>query len=424
MKYKIHKSAISGHIHVPSSKSHTMRALLFALMAKGTSTLRNCLISPDTLAMIDAIKMFGAKVQCSNDVIEVQGIDRVLQRPYDVIQAGNSGLILRFIAAVGALCDCYVIITGDESIRKRRPIEPLLKALTSQNLFAKSACHNGHAPIIIKGPLKPGVITIEGSDSQPVSALLIATAFLKGESEIYVDNPGEKPWIDVTLKWLENFGVKIINHDYRHYKISGGAFYQGFDVTIPGDFSSAAYSIVAALIGKKNLSLSGLKMNDTQADKHFISILKNMGADIQFCPQTKTLKIDGQSQIKGMEVEVNDCIDQTPLLAVLGCFASSPVTIKGARIARFKESDRISAIASELGKMGALIKEYEDGMIIYPSNLKGANLYSHLDHRIALSLIVAGFAAQGETIIDEVDCIAKTYPTFLSDFKNIGGKII
>jgi len=211
MKYIIKNSKISGHIFVPPSKSHTLRALIFGLMGKGRSVIRNFLSSPDTMAMIDAIKMFGAKVNLKDDVIEIIGVDGQLHRPDDVIYAGNSGQVLRFIAGIAALSDSYVIITGDESIRMRRPIKPLLDVLTSQNVFAESSTFNDHPPILIKGPMKSGVMAIEGADSQPVSAMLIATSFLPGASELYVMNPGEKPWIDVTLGWLDTLGVKIIN---------------------------------------------------------------------------------------------------------------------------------------------------------------------------------------------------------------------
>ena len=392
-------------------------------MAKGKSVIRNFLSSPDTMAMIDAIEMFGAKVRFFDDLLEVEGVGGKLQRPNDVINAGNSGQVLRFIAGIAALNDSYVVITGDESIRTRRPIKPLLETLTSQNIFAESTTLNGRPPIIVKGPMKPGVMAIDGSDSQPVSALLIATSFLPGDSEIYVMNPGEKPWIDVTLSWLKKFNITVDNHDYRHYKVYGKANYEGFDITIPGDFSSAAYPLVAALISKQKIKISGLNMDDSHADRNFINILVKLGAKIQHYPEENLLVADGRCEIEGMKIDVNDCIDSTPILAVLGCYAKAPIEIVGAKIARFKESDRISAIAQELRKMGGQIKEREDGMIIYPSPLNGAELFSHKDHRIALSLIVAAFGAKGETTIEGVEYIAKTYPTFLYDFMQLGGRI-
>ena len=423
MKYKVKKSQIAGDVFIPPSKSHTLRAILFSLMAKGKSVIRNYLVSADTFAMIDAIEQFGAKVKMEGDYIEVEGVVGKLKRPNDVIQAGNSGQVLRFIAGIAALIDSYVVITGDESIRMRRPVKPLLDALTSQNVFAESAALNGHAPIIIKGPMKPGIMAIDGSDSQPVSALLIATAFLPEASEIYVMNPGEKGWVNVTLHWLSNLGVKVVNHDYRHYKVYGKASYDGFDITIPGDFSTAGYSIAAAIITKNSVRVFGLAMNDPQPDKQFIEIIKKMGVLVTISEEDQSIEVDGSGILQGIEVNINDCIDTLPILAVIACFALTETHIMGAKIARFKESDRITAIASELRKMGARIEEKDDGLIVHPAHLKGAELSSHKDHRIALSLLVAALGAEGESIVDGVECIGKTYPTFFYDFLCLGARI-
>ncbi len=423
MKYKVQKSEITGDVIIPPSKSHTLRAILFSLMAKGTSTIRNYLVSADTFAMIDAIEKFGAKVKMERDVIEIEGVVGRLKRPSDVIQAGNSGQVLRFIAGIAALIDSYVVITGDESIRTRRPVKPLLDALTSQNVFAESAALNGHAPIIIKGPMKAGVMAIDGSDSQPVSALLIATSFLSEPSEIYVMNPGEKGWINVTLSWLSNLGVKVINHDYRHYKVYGRAAYDGFDVTIPGDFSTACFPMAGAIVTKKLVRVFGLAMDDPQPDKQFIEIIRKMGVSVTVSKEEDCIEVDGSGELRGIEININDCIDTLPILAVIACFALTPTYITGAKIARLKESDRISAIASELRKMGAQIEEKEDGLIIHPSHLRGAELSSHKDHRIALSLLIAALGANGESIIDGVECIGKTYPTFFYDFLCLGARI-
>lgn len=424
MKLTIKPSLISGEILVPPSKSHTLRAILFALMAKGKSIIENYLLSPDTTAMYESIRKFGAQVEVFEDRLEIVGVDGRLQGPYDVIQSGNSGIVLRFIAGISALAENYVVITGDESIRLRRPIKPLLDALASQNVFAESCNRNGYAPVIIRGPMKPGVMAIDGMDSQPVSALLIATSYLKGSSEIYVMNPGEKPWIDVTLDWLKWLGADIINHDYRHYKVVGGLSYEGFHVSIPGDYSTAAYALAAGVISRKTVRVVGLSMNDSQSDKNFLTILEKMGATIELSEDEYAVTVVGPKEIKGIEVDINNCIDMGSLIAVLACFASSKTVITGAGVSRFKESDRIHAISVELRKMGAEIEEREDGMVIYPKKLKGADLTSHNDHRIALSLIVAAFGATGDSVINGVECIAKTYPTFFCDFCLLGGKIL
>ncbi len=423
MKYTVSPSSISGHITIPASKSHTLRALLFALMAKGESIIHNYLSSPDTYMMIDAIEKFGAKVRIEEDSIYVVGVGGFLKRPDDVINAGNSGLVFRFIAGIAALCDSYVVITGDHSIRTRRPIKPLLDALTSQNIFAESMLPGGKAPIIIKGPLKPGCFSLNGIDSQPVSSLLIAAAFLPGCSEIYVVNPGEKPWIDMTISWLSKFGVQIINADYCYYWISGEAKIDAFEITVPGDFSTAAYVIAAAIVTKGVVSISGLDMKDVQGDKSVLEILSQMGVSIEQDEKNGVLTIDGRAEFHGLEININNYVDALPILSVIACFANSPTTIRGGEICRMKESDRISAITTELRKMGAEIEEFADGLMIYPSKLYGAHLSSHKDHRIALSLIVAAMGSEENSVVNDVEYIAKTYPTFLCDFISLGGDI-
>lgn len=417
-------SSVCGVISAPPSKSHTMRALFFALMAKGTSKIFNYLASPDTMAMIQAVEQFGARVDVFADHLKIRGVGGKLRCPSDVIYSANSGLVLRFMTGLAALHNQYVIITGDKSIRERRLIKPLLDALSKQKVFAKSARGNGYAPVIIKGPLKPGIMAIEGQDSQPVSALLMSVAFLPGNSEIYVMSPGEKSWIDVTLSWMKQLGIKVQHHNYQYYKVQGNALYEGFKTHIDGDFSSISYPLAAALITKQKVRIVGLEMNDPQADKKFIHVIREMGANIEISPEEKCIEIFPTEEFSGIEVDVNDCIDTVPLLAVLGCFANSPTLIKGAQIARHKESDRITAIVTELTKMGAKLIAHEDGITVYPSCLHNAEMVSHKDHRIAMSLIVASLGAKGVSVVNGVECIAKSYPSFFADFTNLGAKIV
>lgn len=421
VSYKIAPSKVSGTTKVPPSKSHTMRALLFALMGRGESLIRNFLPSPDTMAMVKAISAFGAKVKVTDDCMVIEGRRGELCRPKEIIDAKNSGLVFRLMAGIGALLDSYVIITGDESIQNRRVIAPLLEALSSRGVFAKSAALDNHAPIIIRGPLEPGKIEIDGADSQPVSALLIATSFLQGGSEIYVTNPGEELWVQMTLDWLTRLGGEVTREGYSYYKVKGGLAYEGFDTTIAGDFSSSTYPLAAALLTKEEICLTGLALEDRQADSYFIELLEEMGATIE--KKQDRVFLRKSKPLSGIVMDVNRCIDALPLLAVVATSATSPSWIRGGEIARYKESDRVSSVVEELRKMGAIIEEKQDGMVVYPSALKGAHLTSHKDHRIALSMIVASLAAEGESVIEDVEHIAKSYPDFFSEFTKLGAKI-
>jgi len=414
----IKPSKLSGTLSIPSSKSHTLRALVLAMLANGTSRIQNPLSSPDTDAMLNAIEQFGAKIARKENLLEITG---GFSPSAAEIDAGNSGQVLRFIAAIASLLPSTTTITGDDSICCRRPIKPLLKALSQGGANAKSIRENDFAPVLIQGPLNPGTFHISGEDSQPVSALLIATSFLKGESKIFVNHPGETPWIDLTLHWLEKLGAEIFHENYRHYIVQGGLHYPGFTTTIPADFSSAAFPIAAALVTKSSLKLEGLDPADVQGDRIIIDILQKMGANIAW--KKNTLLIEPTQELYGYKIDINTCIDALPILAVIGCFATGTTTLYNGSIARQKESDRIRSICQELKKMGAKIEEKPDGLVIEQSPLQGTDLTSHHDHRIALSLSVAALASEGNSRIQNAECIAKTYQNFIADFQTLGASI-
>jgi len=190
MHYRINASFLNGHITIPPSKSHTLRAILFASLAKGESTIYNYLHSPDTTVMINACRQLGAEIDIDVNKLHIVGTAGKPQLPANVIDAGNSGQVLRFISAIAALIPGYTILTGDHSIRTNRPIQPLLDGLQKLNVFAVSTKDDGYAPVIIKGPLQPGKTFLHGEDSQPVSGLLIAAAFSQGPTFIQVKRHG------------------------------------------------------------------------------------------------------------------------------------------------------------------------------------------------------------------------------------------
>ncbi|NGX51330.1 MAG: 3-phosphoshikimate 1-carboxyvinyltransferase [Chlamydiae bacterium] len=421
MKFHIKPSTLSGTLQIPPSKSHTQRAILFALLAEGKSTIQGYLQSPDTLAMVEAVKTLGAEVEMTPDRIEIRGVGPELTAATDVIDAGNSGQVLRFIGGLAALIPTYTVITGDHSIRHNRPITPLLSALSQLGVFAESMQQNGRAPIIIKGPMVGGRVELDGGDSQAVSGLIIASCFAKNPTEIHVVNPGEKPWIDLTLHWLDFLGMPYENHDYRRYLIPGQNRYKGFEITPPGDLSSMAFPLAAALITNSSLTLKNVDMNDVQGDKKIALLLTRMGADITI--ESGAIQIAKGEPLRGARLDINDTIDAIAILAVIGCFSKGETVLFNAATARGKESDRIHAITTELKKMGADIEERRAGLIIRPSQLKGADLESYGDHRIALALSVAALGAEGESTLSGAECISKTYPTFARDMQEVGANI-
>ena len=353
-----------------------MRALIVAAMADGLSTIVNPLPSPDTDRMIAALESFGAKFFRRGNVITIEGTGRKISNCDRVIDAGNSGIVFRFCAAIAALSPAKTTLTGDESILNRRPIAPLFSAL--KQLGAKI---DG---MTVQGPISGGTATLDGADSQPVSALLFACSLLTEKTTLHVTNPGEKPWIDMTLAWLP-----CRHENYERYEISPKQF-SPIDYCVPADFSSALFPLAASVITGQEIEIENLDFTDLQGDKDAIPILQKM-------PEA---------------INVNRFIDALPILATVACFQTHPVKIFGGEIARKKESDRISAITLELRKMGAKIEEHKDGMTVFPSKLVGTTVSSHDDHRIALSLICAGLGADGVTTIEGAEVCKKTFPDF------------
>jgi 3-phosphoshikimate 1-carboxyvinyltransferase len=269
--------------------------------------------------------------------------------------------------------------------------------------------------------LKGGIARISGEDSQPVSGLLIAAAMAPEKTEIFVQNPGELPWVGLTLSWLDRFNIRYENHNFQHYKICGGAAIPGFTYTVPGDWSSALYPIAAALATDSEITIHGVDFNDPQGDKEFVTLLQEMGARLSI--RERSLTVHRGAKLKGAHIDIGRFIDAITLLPVLACQAEGSTRIYGGAIARLKESDRIHAIVSQLKKMGAKIEEMPDGMIVHPSELRGAQVTCFEDHRMALALSIAGLIAKGSTKISGVETVSKSFPGYFEALQKLGAHI-
>lgn len=422
-EYRIKKAKLAGEITIPPSKSHTLRSILFASMASGKSVIHNPLSSPDTIAMINACRAFGAKIDLFADRIEILGLNGKIQCADDVIDAGNSGIVLRFCAAIGALAALPVVLTGDASIKYQRPMKPLIEGLSQLGVSTASMRGDGHAPVIIQGPITRSSTTISGEDSQPVSALLIAAAFADGPIDLHVKNPGEKPWVALTLDWFDRFGIRYENHHFEHYRVFGPSRIEGFEYKVPGDLSTAAFPVAAALVTNSELLLKNVDLTDSQGDKELFAVFQKMGAQFEIDEINHTLRVKKSRPLSGITVDINNFIDALPVLAVVACFAEGETCIHNAAIAKQKECNRIHGISTELKKMGADITETDDGLIIRRSHLKGAQLHSYHDHRIVMSLTVAALGAENETSITPIESVSKTFSTFAHDFNLLGANI-
>lgn len=412
-------SVLKGKVQLPSSKSHTIRALLFAHKAQGISHIQNPLVSPDTDAMLQAISTLGSTVEKKGSSLWIAG-GKDAAAPASPIDCGNSGQILRFLGALAALSPRETQFFGDASLCSLRPVQPLLDGLNQLSASARSLGKSGYAPIAVSGPLRGGKAHILGSDSQPVSGLLFAAALAPHPTELLVADPGETAWIELSLSWLRRLDLPYEREGYTRYRLEGGGKIAPFSYTVPADWSTAAFPLAAALLTRSELTLGPLDFDDAQGDKKIVPLLEEMGA---------RLERDGSflhvfpSSLKGASIDVNPFIDALPILAALACFAEGETLLYNGAIARKKESDRIAAMACELKKMGADIEERPDGLKIRPSPLFGAGLFSHQDHRIALSLAVAALGARGESRIEGFEAAAKSYPNFLEDFRALGAKM-
>ena len=373
--------------------------------------------------MIDACRAFGAKIEQQPDRLIIEGVGGQLQVPDDIIDAGNSGIVYRFIACLACLLDQEIVITGDHSIRHNRPIKPLIDAMPKLGASIISKLNNNHAPIVVKGPMKAGQTTIIGKDSQPVSGLLIAAALTEGTTQIDVEQVGEEPWVQLTLDWFDRLGIDYQQQNYQHYQITGKAQIKAFDYEVAGDLSALAFPLVAALITNSEITIHQVDLNDPQGDKAIVDTLINMGAKFEIDAIKRTLKVCHGSTLTGIEFNINDFVDALPVMAVIGCFAQGTTTITGAEIARHKECDRLAAITAELTKMGATIEEHIDGLVIQQSALTGATIDSHHDHRIIMAIAVAALRADGITTINDTDWVNKSYPTFDQDLAKLGVNI-
>lgn len=376
------------------------------------------------MAMVSACRQLGAVIKQQGNTYVITGVNGKPKTPDDIIDAGNSGQVLRYIAYIAGLQDQYIVITGDASIRHNRPVQPIIEALAQLNMVCESMRGDAYAPLIIKGPFKGNSTTLSGEDSQPVTGLLIASAFREETTTIKVRNAGEKPWIELTLSWLDRLHIPYYHQDFTKYQITGKANVPAFNYRVPSDLSSLAYPLVAALVTQSEITIDDVDMTEPQGDKAIVEVLKDMGANISINGQNKTLTIHKTDRLYGRTIDINDFIDCITILAVVGCFALGRTTITGASIARMKESDRITAIAQELRKMGAIIEERPDGLVIENARLHAATVDSHYDHRIAMSLAVAALAAEGKTVIRDIDCVQKSFPNFVDTMSSLGAGIV
>lgn len=422
MRLEVHGSPLRGQLTIPGSKSHTIRAVAIAAMAEGESLIERPLESADGLAAVHAYGALGARIDRGADAWRVQGCGAQWRVPDRVVDVGNSGTTMLLALGTAALLpEGAAILEGDEQVN-RRPCGELEKALNALGAKVESTRANGCPPYIVRGTLRGGHATVQGITSQYVSALLLNCPLAEGDTHLDVPLLNEKPYVGMTLAWLERQGIHVTYaEDYSSFDIPGGQKYRPVNGPIPGDFSSATFFLAAGALQDNDILCRGLDLTDTQGDKAVVDYLRAMGAQIDITPEG--IRVQGKG-LQGCEIDLNATPDALPMMAVAACFARGTTRLVNVPQARLKETDRIAVMCKELTKLGAKITERPDGLVIEESALTPAAVEGHGDHRVVMSLAIAGSMLPGGTIISGYEAVNITYPGFAQALHTLGGRAV
>ncbi len=418
MKCKVEKSTLSGTISCPPNKSYSHRAIFLAALANGKSTLENVLLSRDTLATVSTCKEFGAKIEIKDSTVTVESTGEIIPQTRQ-IDASNSGTTIRIATAIASLSDKKITLTGDSSLQKR-PMQPLLDALTQLGVECTST--DGKPPVTVKGRSDGGDTHISGSiSSQFISALFISGPKMK--NGITLDIDGElvsKPYLDSTIATMKKFGVTVdAVSPYKKYNITNQG-YKPSDFVVPSDFSSMALLLSAAVLLGEDMSIDASLGDLPQGDREILSYLERLGVKINL---GEKITLTSPKLLNGGRFDLSNNPDLLPPMAILALKTSKPIEIYNVKHARFKETDRIAILAKELAKIGIIVTEKEDGLILdTPRNLKGAELESSDDHRLFMAFAIAGMFVGNCTVTDP-DSVDVSYPTFVEDMRKIGANL-
>jgi 3-phosphoshikimate 1-carboxyvinyltransferase len=384
------------------------------------------LVSADTRATMRAVEAFGGTVEEVEGQLTVSGFDGRPGVPDDVLDCANSGTTMRLVTAAAALADGTTVLTGDDSLRSR-PQGPLLAAIEALGGRAESTRGNGQAPLVVTGPISGGRVAIPGDvSSQFVTALLLAGAAT--DEGVAVDLSTElksAPYVDVTLDVLSAFGVDA-RETAEGYAVDGGQSYRARDgrYRVPGDFSSLSYLLAAgAVAGDGPVRVAGALPN-AQGDTAIVDVVSRMGADVDWDRDAGVVAVE-RAPLSGVTVDVGDTPDLLPTIATLGAVADGETRITNCEHVRYKETDRVRVMATELDRLGASVTEREDELVVHgdESDLAGATVDGHADHRVVMSLAVAGLVADGTTTIRGAEHVDVSFPGFFDELAALGASV-
>jgi 3-phosphoshikimate 1-carboxyvinyltransferase len=404
----IYPSFLAGDVKAPASKSMVQRALAAALLNDGVCTINNYSPCDDALAAIGIVETLGARVEINEARLTVTGKGARKTKLPVSLDCGESGLSSRLFAPLSMLFCEDVVLAGKGSLLKR-PFAPLMRDVFSQ-INISYTDNNGMMPIHLKGDIKGGTITLDGSGgSQFLSGMLMSLPLLKDDSEIRVHNLQSKPYIDLTVDIAAHFGIEIRNTEYELFKIDGGQKYSAASFDVEGDWSGASCLLVAGAVAGY-VAVHNLDVDSRQADKRIIDALHLAGAEVSVDKNSVCVR---RSQLTAFEFDARHCPDLFPALAALAANCRGTSRIRGVSRLINKESNRALTLQSEYAELGISISFPDgDNMLITGGRIKGGNVSSHNDHRIAMSLAVAALTADSPVKITDAECVNKSYPGF------------
>jgi 3-phosphoshikimate 1-carboxyvinyltransferase len=417
---------LAATVTVPGSKSITNRALLLASMATGRSTIDAALISDDTRRMVAALGALGIAVEVDDLArrITVEGGAGAIPSTAANLDAGGAGTAMRFLAGFLTLGRGRYRLDGNARMRER-PIGALLNAMRALGLDVTSELGNGYPPVVIdttRTACTGGAIAIDASlSSQFVSALLMPAPLWRDGLTLTASGDTARPFIEMTLRLMNDWGaVSTLTGGLDSLDnlivVPGGQRYHARQFKVEPDATAASYFAAAAALIGGTVTIPGLTRASVQGDAGFLAILEQMGARMTW--HADAVAITGTGRLSGIDVAMNPIPDVVPTLAAIAPFADSPTRIRKVGFIRHHESDRIGAIATELRRLGAAVREFDDGLEIVPSPLRSAAIETYDDHRIAMAFAVIGLKIRGLRIKGP-GCVAKTYPEFFDDLKRL-----
>lgn len=415
------KEKFKLEVDIPGSKSVANRALIIAALSGEKVILKNMLFSDDTRYMMAALRQLGSNVE-ADEVTKTVIVEGSKTKIFDTCElfVGNAGTAMRFLPTYISTGKGKVTLTGIERM-KQRPIKDLVDGLRDLKVKVEYKEKEGFPPFEIDADGLPGgVISIRGDkSSQYLTSILLSAPYAREDVTIKIEgNLVSKPYVDITIQMMKDFGVSVENREYKEFYIKCGQNYKGREYIVEGDCSSASYFFGIAAATRSEIKVNNVKKDAMQGDIKLLEVFEKMGAEITYGDNYVIVK--GTERLDGVSVDMHHMSDVAQTLAVVALFAKGKTEIKNVYNMRIKETDRIKAVYNELTKLGAKVTEYEDGLTIEPAEKYNENVEidTYDDHRMAMSFSIAGLKIKGVKIKDP-GCCSKTFPNYFEEFGKI-----